>query len=269
MDPTELRRQTEAAISRLTPREQLVLRLRFGLGEFDTHKYNQIAEQLGISSQTVRRIETGAFRKLRSPTLRHEEEKQGVAAGTENTDAIKSVLYPALQAQDVMEGVRALSPELIEYLKLHASELDKLPWEVFEHLVGEFLAAHGFEDVRLVGRDPSTSADIYAAKLVPPLANGLRLFVEVKRWNNGVGIEAINEVLGALISERPRYGWNAAMVVAKCGFRNFRKFTLPELSLMNLELREKADLLKWLQNYSPNKNGLWLPSPERTMRGLR
>lgn len=251
----------------LTPREQLVLRLRFGLGDTGEHSYSEIVQQLGFSRQSVWRTEARALYKLRHPAysrqLRLWDEQTPPEVPT--IPNLGPVLYPELQTAEVIEGVKCLSPDLIKHLKTHGSDLERLPWAVFEHLVAEFLAANGFEDVRLVGRDSSTSADVYAAKAIPPLANGLRLFVEVKKWKQCVGIEVINEVIGAVFSERPRHGWNAAMVVAKGGFRQLRKFTVPEIALMNVELREKQDLMQWLEDYKPSKSGLWLPYPKRNM----
>jgi HJR/Mrr/RecB family endonuclease len=177
----------------------------------------------------------------------------------------QSALYPALQTKEVIEGVQRLTPGLIEYLKCHSDKLEMIPWDVFEHLVAEFLAEKGFEDVRLVGRDQQTSADIYAAKSIPLFEKGFRLFVEVKKWKNRIGIEVINEVLGAFISEQQLYGWNAAIVIAKGGFRTLRKFRPPEIALMNVELKQKDDLLQWFEGYQSNKGGLWLPYPKRKM----
>jgi Restriction endonuclease len=93
----------------------------------------------------------------------------------------------------------------------------------------------------------------------------LRIFIEVKRWKDRVGINMINEVLGAMFTERERLGWHAGIIVSTGGFIRNGRFSTPELSLKGLELRAKEDLLLWLDNYRPNKNGLWLPAPERTL----
>jgi hypothetical protein len=119
--------------------------------------------------------------------------------------------------------------------------------------------------VRLVGRDPQTSADIYVAHSLDPLAKQLRFFVEVKREKNTVGIEIIDKVLGALLLERPEIGWHAAIIVSLGGFKHFRKYSKHKLSLLGLELKNRDDLLHWLEGYRPKKNGLWLPYPLRTV----
>jgi RNA polymerase primary sigma factor len=54
----------------LTEREQLVLRLRFGIGGGRTHSLEQIGRQLGLTRERVRQIERGALEKLRAPQVR-------------------------------------------------------------------------------------------------------------------------------------------------------------------------------------------------------
>ena len=53
----------------LTPRERLVLELRFGLGNGHTFPLEQVGRQLGITRERVRQIEAGALAKLRHPKV--------------------------------------------------------------------------------------------------------------------------------------------------------------------------------------------------------
>jgi RNA polymerase primary sigma factor len=53
----------------LTPRERLVLQLRFGLGNGHTYPLEQVGRQLGITRERVRQIEAGALAKLRHPKV--------------------------------------------------------------------------------------------------------------------------------------------------------------------------------------------------------
>ena len=51
--------------SALTSREQLVLKMRYGLYNHEEYTQREIAERLGISRSYVSRIEKGAIEKLR------------------------------------------------------------------------------------------------------------------------------------------------------------------------------------------------------------
>jgi hypothetical protein len=89
----------------------------------------------------------------------------------------------------VIEQIKQLEPSLIAHLRKQTDDLIRLDPILFEHLFAEFLAARGFDDVRLVGRN-TTSADIYAVKFVPADI-AIKIFVEVKRWKHTIGIEVI------------------------------------------------------------------------------
>ena len=55
----------------LSPRERQVLRMRYGLAGGREHTLGEIADQLGVTSERVRQIESAALSKLRQPKLRH------------------------------------------------------------------------------------------------------------------------------------------------------------------------------------------------------
>jgi RNA polymerase primary sigma factor len=79
-DPERLISQADAAISNelrdhirktlgmLTPREEQVVRMRFGIGEAHDHPPEEIARQLAVSRQRIFSIQTDALRKLRRPS---------------------------------------------------------------------------------------------------------------------------------------------------------------------------------------------------------
>jgi RNA polymerase primary sigma factor len=62
------------ALEDLGEREQLVLRMRFGLGMDKEYTLAEVAERLGVSVERVRQIQVRALFKLDSPTLRRELE---------------------------------------------------------------------------------------------------------------------------------------------------------------------------------------------------
>jgi RNA polymerase primary sigma factor len=66
-----LRRHMDDAMQVLPPRERQVLRLRYGLAGGREHTLGEIADQLGVTSERVRQIESAALSKLRQPKLKH------------------------------------------------------------------------------------------------------------------------------------------------------------------------------------------------------
>jgi RNA polymerase primary sigma factor len=61
----DLSREVERAMATLTPREQRVLRLRFGLGGETPHTLEEIGQRLEVTRERIRQIETQALAKLR------------------------------------------------------------------------------------------------------------------------------------------------------------------------------------------------------------
>ena len=52
----------------LSPKQEKILRMRFGIGEDGEHTLKGIADHFGISQEAVRIVEARALRKLRHPT---------------------------------------------------------------------------------------------------------------------------------------------------------------------------------------------------------
>ncbi|MBX3026518.1 RNA polymerase sigma factor RpoD [bacterium] len=63
-----LREQTRQALAALTPREEQVLRLRFGLGEKTDYTLEEVGQRFEVTRERIRQIEAKALRKLRRPT---------------------------------------------------------------------------------------------------------------------------------------------------------------------------------------------------------
>jgi RNA polymerase primary sigma factor len=66
-----LRRHMDDAMQVLLPRERQVLKLRYGLDGGREHTLGEIADQLGVTSERVRQIESAALSKLRHPKLKN------------------------------------------------------------------------------------------------------------------------------------------------------------------------------------------------------
>jgi RNA polymerase sigma factor (sigma-70 family) len=65
LDGERMRSGVGHLIGVLTPREQLILRLRYGLGGEEEHTLEQIGQSLGLSRERVRQLEARALKKLR------------------------------------------------------------------------------------------------------------------------------------------------------------------------------------------------------------
>jgi RNA polymerase primary sigma factor len=60
--------QTEDVLFSLTPREENVLRLRFGIGDGCDHTLEEVGQRFEVTRERIRQIEAKALRKLRHPT---------------------------------------------------------------------------------------------------------------------------------------------------------------------------------------------------------
>lgn len=63
----ELMEELNEVLSVLSPKEEKVIRMKFGIGESKRHSMEEIAKQLNINRERVRQIEAKALRKLRHP----------------------------------------------------------------------------------------------------------------------------------------------------------------------------------------------------------
>jgi RNA polymerase primary sigma factor len=59
--------QTQGVLATLTPREEKVLRLRFGIGEKSDHTLEEVGKDFDVTRERIRQIEAKALRKLRHP----------------------------------------------------------------------------------------------------------------------------------------------------------------------------------------------------------
>ncbi len=77
---SRLKDQTQQALASLTPREEKVLRLRFGVGEMRDLTLEEVGQQFEVTRERIRQIEAKALRKLRRPNRLTLGRPGGIAA---------------------------------------------------------------------------------------------------------------------------------------------------------------------------------------------
>ncbi|MGB0180635.1 MAG: RNA polymerase sigma factor RpoD [Candidatus Puniceispirillales bacterium] len=63
-----LRAKTTLVLAELTPREERVLRMRFGIGMNSDHTLEEVGQQFSVTRERIRQIEAKALRKLKHPS---------------------------------------------------------------------------------------------------------------------------------------------------------------------------------------------------------
>ncbi len=64
---SDTRRQVDKVLGVLTPKEEYIIKKRFGIGFVKGHTLEEISEDFGVTRERIRQIEASALRKLRQP----------------------------------------------------------------------------------------------------------------------------------------------------------------------------------------------------------
>jgi RNA polymerase primary sigma factor len=70
-EASALQKIVSEALADLTPREQRILRMRFGIGSTADHALEEIGKEFGVTRERIRQIEAKALEKLRHPARAH------------------------------------------------------------------------------------------------------------------------------------------------------------------------------------------------------
>ncbi len=66
----ETNKQVERILDSLTPREQMVIRLRFGIGQDEPWTLEEVGQSMSVTRERVRQIEAKALQKLKEPAMK-------------------------------------------------------------------------------------------------------------------------------------------------------------------------------------------------------
>ena len=110
----ETRSKVREALTRsrgiLTPREERILRMRFGIGMNAEHTVDEVAQQFAITAEEVRKIEARAAQKLKDPSWAHARK------------AVRTEDIPGHGHADIM--MKALADETVARTGTKASPTD-------------------------------------------------------------------------------------------------------------------------------------------------
>ena len=63
-----LKEQTAHVLHTLTPREEKIMKMRFGLEDGSEHTLEEVGQQFAVTRERIRQIEAKALRKLKHPS---------------------------------------------------------------------------------------------------------------------------------------------------------------------------------------------------------
>jgi len=238
------------------------------LTEFVRVRFSSVNGKCITRKEIAKRLNVGLFVTDALAESHDQRIQRALDRLTARTSLFKDVVLAGsgiVSVEDVIESCTQLTTDLIAHLRSHYSDILKIPPYVFEHLVAEFFARWQYADVRTVGRDPSTGADIHALLRESKAGIEQRIFIEVKRIVAPVEIDVIRALHGAISLERVKYGWNLGMLVTTSQFREYRIMKDVAFEHFGVFLKSEADLRHWLNDYIPHPSGLHLPNPKLKM----
>jgi HJR/Mrr/RecB family endonuclease/DNA-binding CsgD family transcriptional regulator len=232
----KLRNQTRKVLKRLTPREELVLKMRYGVGDGTEHTLEEVARSFNVSRERIRQIESSALRKLR---LR--EAKPEPFIPNEGEKVVETALPPVGGEESCGSLVilPVITPELLEAMNTHPELLHSVDGRMFERILAELLERQGYS-VELQRGTKDGGIDIFALMKDGPLGPH-RYLVQAKRWAHAVGVAPVRELL--FLHNRHR--------VTKTCLVTTSRFTRGAWSLADeyqwqLELRDHERLREWI-----------------------
>jgi len=119
-----LKEQTSSVLKTLTPREEKVIKMRFGLDDGSEHTLEEVGQSFAVTRERIRQIEAKALRKLRHPS-RSRKLRRSLKAPRTITNSYEVLLETLLAAPRFSErGLKTL--ERVEPVRLHLRALRRI-----------------------------------------------------------------------------------------------------------------------------------------------
>jgi hypothetical protein len=103
-----LKEQTESVLKTLTPREEKVIKMRFGVGDGSEHTLEEVGQSFAVTRERIRQIEAKALRKLRHPSRSRKLRAFLEGIGMSGRSSANVVI--STSASSLMASHRVLSP---------------------------------------------------------------------------------------------------------------------------------------------------------------
>ncbi len=101
-----LAKDMEQSLGTLTPREEKVIRMRFGLSPYEGERtYEEVSEEFGITRERIRQIEAKALRKLRHPTRTKKLKPHLMGRYYAPPRIVKEIHHPQIEEKVIAEEV--------------------------------------------------------------------------------------------------------------------------------------------------------------------
>lgn len=242
------------ALKLLTPRQEKVLRLSYGLGCARGHSVAEIAGEFDVSKNRIHGFRRQALERLRQFAISPESLQLAVEL-EESVRQRPVILASPLDSQQI-ETCSAVQ-RLVQESNITQSQLLALSPREFEEFIAEIWDQLGYA-VELTARTRDGGRDVVAIKKAE---SAVRFIIECKRYDesNKVGVSFVRALYGVKFHE----GATKAFLATTSTFtRGARDFWVDHQ--WEIELKDFEGLLEWTKRVhafqKSSDSSLWLPS---------